>query len=74
MMCGRFEYESTRRVVYGDDGDECGRATFVPVCEKCGRFVKADPMLEFNEYTISDDPNATCSKCGRTHMVFEGFI
>lgn len=72
-MFGEFEYEGVRRVVYGQD-DEYSGATFIPVCETCGRFVKADPMLTINEYTISDEPNATCSKCGRTHMLFEGFI
>ena len=63
------DYPETRRVVYGED-----RATFVPVCEKCGRFVKADPTVKIGEETIADEPNATCSKCGRTQMFFEGFI
>jgi len=53
-----------------DDG-----ATFVPVCEKCGRFVKADPTIQVSEgLGLRDQPNATCSKCGRMAMLFEGFI
>lgn len=63
------EYEGTRRVCYG------GGATFIPVCETCGRFVKADFFIWVNEITgLSKGENAFCSKCGRTHMVFEGFI
>lgn len=65
-----YEYEGTRRIQYGQEG-----ATFIPVCEKCGRFVKSDENIKFNEVTgISKNPNATCKKCGRTHMIFEGFI
>ena len=63
------EYENVRRIVYGEG------ATFVPVCCKCGRFVKADETVTFNglgEYV--DKENATCSKCGRTRMLFEGFV
>ena len=64
-----YEYEGMRRICY-DDG-----ATFVPVGEKCGRFVKADKTIWLNDITgLSDKPNASCKKCGRTHMVFEGFI
>jgi DNA-directed RNA polymerase subunit M/transcription elongation factor TFIIS len=65
-----YEYEDMPRIVYGDEG-----ATFVRVCEKCGRFVKPDDTVKINESTgLSKDTNAECSKCGRTHMVFEGFI
>ena len=64
------QYENTRRVVYEGDG-----ATFVPVCQYCGRFVKADPKIMVNEVSgLHPGPNATCSKCGRTRMIFEGFI
>jgi len=64
-----FEYEGMRRVQY-EDG-----ATFVPVCSKCSRFVKADKEIWFNEITgLKDVPNAECSKCGPTKMLFEGFI
>jgi len=62
-------YENFRRIVYGEG------ATFIPVCEKCGRFVKADKTILINlEDGVKDCPNATCSKCGRTKMLFEGFI
>jgi ribosomal protein L32 len=64
-----YEYEDTRRVVYGED------ATFVPVCIKCGRYVKADEFIEVNDSVgLKKQPNATCSKCGRTKMLFEGFV
>lgn len=64
-----YSYENTRRVTYGEG------ATFVPVCENCGRFVKADNEIYINDSTgLKDQPNATCSKCGRTKMLFEGFI
>ena len=61
------EYENMRRVSYD------GGAVFVPVCEKCGRFVKADNQIEINSNGLKDQPNATCKKCGRTKMIFEGF-
>ena len=63
-----FSYCETRRKVYE------GGATFVPVCEVCGRFVKADDVIYVNdELGLKDQPNATCSKCGRVKMPFEGF-
>lgn len=64
------EYENTRRVVY-ENG-----ATFVPVCETCHRFVtKTDDVIYASEAGgLSKRHNATCVKCGRTHMVFEGFL
>lgn len=63
-----YEYESLRRVVFE------GGATFVPVCVKCGRFVKADPQITEQNNTIKPGPNATCKKCGRTEMLFEGYV
>ena len=64
-----FTYENTRRIQY------TGGATFVPVCTKCGRYVKADSTIKVNEAVgLHPGPNATCSKCGRTEMIFEGFI
>jgi len=74
MRDGSGEYQDTRRVSYGDSDDDSGKAVFVPVCCKCGRFVKADPTMKFTEETITDGPNATCSRCGRTEMLFEGFL
>lgn len=62
------EYENVRRIVYE------GGATFVPVCEKCGRFVKADKTIEVSEMNgLKKQPNSTCKKCGRVEMLFEGF-
>lgn len=68
-MSGDFEYQGTRRVQYE------GGALFVPVCEKCGCFVKADSTVRVSEGLGLDEksPNATCSRCGRTRMLFEGF-
>lgn len=64
------EYENTRRITLGNG------AQFVPVCIKCSRFVKADKEINF--YTYSEElvkrPNATCAKCGRVEMMFEGFF
>jgi hypothetical protein len=68
-----YEYEGVRRLVYG--GDE--GATFIPVCKKCGRFVKADESIMFQENgdgPPKEGPNATCKKHGRVEMIFEGFI
>lgn len=62
------EYENMRRIQYE------GGATFVPVCEKCGRFVKADESVEVSEGTgLKEQPNCDCKKCGRSNMLFEGF-
>jgi len=63
-----YAYENTRRVMY------LGGATFVPVCRKCGRYVKPDDTIQYNDYGVRNQPNATCSKCGRTKMLFEGFV
>lgn len=63
-----YEYENTRRIRYD------GGMIFLPVCPKCGRFVKADESVAVNglgEYV--PNPNATCAKCGRVEMPFEGF-
>ena len=67
------EYENMRRVCY--DADQNGTAMFVPVCEKCGRIVKADSSIKVHEWNgLADAPNATCSKHGRVKMLFEGFL
>jgi len=63
-----YEYPNLKRVLYGD-------AQFIPVCRECGRYVKAD-----DEITVSGDgfvmsfENATCSRCGRVCMLFEGHV
>ena len=64
-----FCYEGTRRQTYKDG------ATFVPVCEKCFRFVKPHKTIRVNDgWGLHPEPNADCSKCGPTRMLFEGFI
>lgn len=46
-----------------------------PVCSKCGRFVRADESVMLaGEHQQPVEPNATCKKCGRVGMPFEGFI
>ncbi len=65
-----FAYESLRRVTYGED-----RATFIPVCPTCGRFVTADDHVYLNGLEeLVKGANATCKKCGRVEMPFEGFV
>lgn len=59
-------YEGARRILYD------GGALFVPVCIRCGRFVRADETIRFDAAGKPAE-NATCSRCGRTHMAFEGF-
>jgi len=66
---GTFAYEQTRRVSYQ------GGMVFIPVCPKCGKYVKADKTVMVNgldEYI--QQPNATCTKCGRVGMPFEGYV
>ena len=64
-----YEYANFRRVSY-----ESG-AQFIPVCEKCHRFVKADKSIKHNDAVgLHPGPNATCKVHGRTRMIFEGFL
>lgn len=64
-----FEYCGGPWIQY-EDG-----ATFARVCTKCSRFVRADETVFVNdEVGLKDQPNATCSKCGRTQMIFIGFL
>ena len=65
------EYENVSRVNYGSE--ESGTLSFIPVCPLCGRFVAPDKTVRIAEVLI-DEPNATCSKCGRVEMPFEGFV
>ena len=67
-----YEYENLRRISYPDDYH--GNAIFVPVCPKCGRFVKADDSIFINDSGLKKQSNATCKKCGRIEMPFEGFF
>ena len=66
-----FEYHELRRVC-DHCGDE-GVAVFLPVCPKCGRFVKADKVIRLKAgYVVG--PNATCKRCGPVQMPFEGWF
>jgi len=50
-------------------------ALFIPVCSTCKRFVKRDETIKVNGLgQLSAAFNCTCSKCGRSHMMFEGWI
>lgn len=72
-MKGDAEYAGVNWVSY--DGGHEGDPWFVPVCVKCGRFVKKDEhVCTSGDGQLSPEPNATCSKCGRTHMIFMGFF
>ena len=47
---------------------------FIRICPNCGRFVKADDCAMVNGLEeVSKEPNATCSKCGRVTMIFDGW-
>ena len=82
MSLPTYEYENTRRVCYPEP--EGGHWSFVPVCQKCGRYVKADnpwqPVMIASRnpwYGPRPDlnaPNAICAKCGRVPMLAEGCI
>lgn len=62
-----------RRISYNDT--YMGDAVFIPVCENCHKFVKPDEKIKVNEIKgLSEEHNATCKKCGRTKMIFEGFF
>ena len=72
-MYAEFTYEKFRRVSYGDNAT--GFAQFVPVCPICGRFVKADDNVSMRgEQVDFEQSNATCKKCGRVGMLFEGWF
>lgn len=68
-----YEYVNFRRKCYGEEGN---LMVFVPVCPICGRFVKADDVVHTNNWVegLAKKPNATCKKCGRIEMPFEGFF
>ncbi len=66
-----YAYEHLQRVGYDCHYD--GIAQFVPVCPKCGRYVKADAKLT-TDISGPVGTNATCSKCGRVTMPFEGYF
>lgn len=58
---------------YGEPDE--GDAVFVRRCEKCGRIVKADKTMTFQgEHMQPVEPNATCAKCGRVAMLWQGWF
>lgn len=67
------EYQNIKRVCYElPDGE--GTAYFIPVCPQCGKFVKADNKIRVSHKGITNEPNATCKKCGRVAMPSEGIM
>jgi hypothetical protein len=71
MSYPEFIYENTPRHIYPlGNGD--GDAYFLPICPKCGRYIKMDSQIFWNEYTgFKNQPNATYSKCGRVKIECE---
>ena len=70
--------ERTPMIFYGggEDGepDDPGVLAFVRLCPNCARFVKADDAVKINGFEeVMHEPNATCSKCGRVEMIFDGW-
>ena len=66
--------DMSRRIVCDSgEGDECDGATFIPRCVKCNRYVKPDATIKVNWQGQPVGDNATCSKCGRTEMIWEGY-
>lgn len=64
-----YEFANERYMQYE------GGATFVRRCVLCFRFVKPDNTVKVNDAVgLIDEQNATCSKCGRTKMLFVGFV
>lgn len=58
---------------YGDS-DGFDVLAFIRLCPNCGKFIKADDSVLVNGLEeVSKDPNATCSKCGRVTMIFDGW-
>lgn len=67
-------YQNVRRVIYDASKSGNGNLVFIPVCEHCGRFVKADESYQFNESKGVTGANATCKMHGRVEMLFEGYF
>lgn len=72
-----YVYENTRRIIYESSTGKEGAAYFLPVCPNCGRYVKADKKMniKYNKYFNEErfECNATCKKCGRIIMPFDGY-
>lgn len=63
--------ENERTVVYGEG--EFDGMTFVPKCQQCGRYVTRDPVITVDHNGQPSGSNATCSRHGRTQMIFIGY-
>jgi ribosomal protein S27AE len=63
--------ENTPMQFYGEAPEVLA---FVRLCPNCGRFVKPDNEVFVNglEHLVHGE-NATCSKCGRVEMIFNGY-
>ena len=64
--------ENTPTIAY-DSPDQGMLQLWYRVCPNCGRYVKADDYTRIPEYQ-RDEPNATCTKCGRVKMPFAGWF
>lgn len=73
-----YEFFNEKRIVVDVPDCETDGATFIRRCNICCRFVKVDETLSFKVHkpsgSLCPEPNATCSRCGRTTMIFEGYI
>jgi hypothetical protein len=68
-----YEYFNTRRIIYNIENE--GHLCFIPVCPKCGRYVKSDESVLVNLLgELKKESNATCKKCGRIEMPCEGYL
>ena len=57
-----------RHVRYGD-------LSFHAICPKCGETVKVDDSISISSNRdYIKQPNATCFKCGRVEMPFDGVL
>lgn len=66
--------ECERYITYGGDDEAGGGATFVPKCERCHRYVTPPATVKTGPAGLSPEPNAVCTRCGPTHMLFQGFL
>jgi len=56
------------------DGNSVEVLAFIRLCPNCARFVKPDDTVKINGLgEVSKEQNATCSKCGRVTMIFDGW-
>ena len=51
-----------------------GNLSFHAVCPNCLEPVETDDSIDIGKDGYIKQPNATCSKCGRVEMPFDGII